>query len=167
MRWSSRLSQRSNSAPPNKLSSAVVGRRLRLNADPLDGTEENPVTERQFHIAVMAVASGFTALFALLVLPPLIEDPDIVGAFAAGFVNPYSSGYSADVIACWFILAAWVVFEAKSKGVRHGWLCLLIGVIPGVAVGLAAYLVVRSRQLVTNAKQLGGAPSNKPLQPTG
>lgn len=112
----------------------------------------NRVTERQFHIAVIAVAAGFTALFAFVVLPPLIEDPDIVGAFGAGFVNPYSSGYSADVIACWLILAAWVVFEAKSKGVRRGWLCLLIGIIPGVAVGFAAYLVVRSRQLSTDTK---------------
>ena len=122
------------------------------NADPSDGTAANPVNERQFHIAVILVGAAFAALFAVVVLPPLIEDPDIVGAFGAGFVNPYSSGYSADVIASWLILAAWVVFEANSKGVRHGWLCLLLGVIPGVAVGFAAYLVVRSRQLVTIAK---------------
>jgi len=129
----------------------VQGCATPVDADPLDGTAENPLTERQFHIAVIAVAACFTALFAFVVLPPLIDDPDIVGAFGAGFVNPYSSGYSADVIACWLILAAWVVFEAKSKGVRHGWLCLLIGIVPGVAVGFAAYLVVRSRQLATDA----------------
>lgn len=104
------------------------------------------MNERQFHAAIVAVAAAFTLLFAVVIVPPLLENPDIVGAFGAGFVNPYSSGYSADVIACWLILAAWVAFEAKSKGVKHGWLCLVAGVIPGVAVGFAAYLLVRSRQ---------------------
>jgi hypothetical protein len=82
-------------------------------------------------------------------VPPLVGDPDILGAFAAGFVNPYSSGYSTDVIVCWLILAAWVAFEAKSRSVKHGWVCLALGVIPGVAVGLAAYLLIRSRQVET------------------
>ena len=112
----------------------------------MDGAGAKPVNERQFHIVIVAVAAGFTALFSFVVVPPLIDNPDILGAFGAGFVNPYSSGYSADVIACWLILAAWVVFEARSKGVKHGWLCLVVGVIPGVAVGFAAYLLVRSRQ---------------------
>ena len=105
------------------------------------------MNERLFRGAIIAVALGFTALFSVVVVPPLIADPDILGAFAAGFVNPYSSGYSADVVACWLILAAWVVFEARSEGVKHGWVCLLVGVIPGVAVGFAAYLLVRSRQV--------------------
>ena len=106
------------------------------------------MTERQFHFVIVAVAVGFTLLFSVVVVPPLIDNPDILGAFGAGFVNPYSSGYSADVIACWLVLAAWVVFEAGSKGVKYGWLCLIVGVVPGVAVGFAAYLLVRSRQLV-------------------
>ena len=115
---------------------------------PLGGGAENLVTERQFHIVIVAVAVGFTLLFSVVVVPPLIDNPDILGALSAGFVNPYSSGYSADVIACWLILAAWVAFEAGSKGVKHGWVCLIVGVFPGVAVGFAAYLLVRSRQLV-------------------
>ena len=101
------------------------------------------MNERQFRAVVILIGIGFTAFFVAVVVPPLVADPDIVGAFAAGFVNPYSSGYSTDVIACWLILAAWVVFEAKSKSVKHGWVCLVVGVVPGVAVGLAAYLVVR------------------------
>ena len=103
------------------------------------------MSERQFGAAIIAVAVGFTAFFAVVVLPPLFENPDVLGAFAAGFVNPYSSGYSADVIACWLVLAAWVVFEARSKNVRHGWVCLVLGVVPGVAVGFAAYLLLRMR----------------------
>lgn len=107
------------------------------------------MNEQQFRAVIIAVALGFTVLFSVVVVPPLIADPDILGAFGAGFVNPYSSGYSSDVVACWLILAAWVAFEARSKGVKHGWLCLVVGVVPGVAVGFAAYLLVRSRQLDT------------------
>ncbi len=105
------------------------------------------MNERQFRVVIIAVAVGFTVLFSVVVVPPLIDNPDILGAFAAGFVNPYSSGYPADVVACWLILAAWVVFEGRSKDVKHGWVCLVIGVVPGVAVGVAAYLLIRARQI--------------------
>lgn len=105
------------------------------------------MSDRSFRVAVIAVGLAFTALFFGLVVPPLIDDPDILGAFGAGFVNPYASGYSADVIACWVILAIWIVFEARSRSVKHGWLCLVVGVVPGVAVGFAAYLVLRSNQI--------------------
>ena len=80
-----------------------------------------------------------------MVVPPLIEHPDIIGAFAAGFVNPYASGYSADVFCCWAILLIWVIYEAPQ--VKYGWICLLLGIIPGVAVGFALYLLLRINQL--------------------
>jgi hypothetical protein len=105
------------------------------------------MSERVFQFSIAAVALVFAALFCLMVVPALIQDGDIVGAFAAGFVNPYASGYSSDVVACWAILALWVVFEARTRSVRHGWVCLVLGVIPGVAVGFAGYLLLRSRQL--------------------
>ena len=76
----------------------------------------------------------------------MIAHPDSVGAFAAGFVNSYASGYAADTLTCWVILTAWIAFEAKTKGVRHGWICALLGVVPGVAVGFAGYLLLRGRQ---------------------
>lgn len=100
-----------------------------------------------FKAVIIAAATVFTAIFCWLCIPALIDNPDIVGAFAAGFVNPYSSGYSADVLACWVILAAWIAFEARTLGVRHGWVCVLLGAIPGVAVGFALYLLIRMRQL--------------------
>jgi len=101
------------------------------------------MSENQLRTILVAVALGFTAFFSVVVVPPLVDDPDVLGAFAAGFVNPYSSGYSADVFACWLILAAWVAFEARSKGIKFGWVCLVLGVVPGVAVGFAAYLLLR------------------------
>jgi Terpene cyclase DEP1 len=105
------------------------------------------MTETPFKASIIAAAAIFTALFAYWCIPPFIENPDIVGAFAAGFVNPYSSGYSADTLACWVILSAWILYEARERGVRHGWVCILLGMIPGVAVGFAAYLLLRMRQL--------------------
>jgi hypothetical protein len=93
------------------------------------------------------LASLFFVFFCVVVVPPLIQNPDVVGALAAGFVNPDSSGYSADAIVCWFILAVWVVFEVQRYSVKGGLYCLLLGLVPGVAVGLAAYLFLRPRQV--------------------
>ncbi|RJF87741.1 DUF2834 domain-containing protein [Oleomonas cavernae] len=100
-----------------------------------------------FRALLIALGLGFAAAFAIVVVPPLIENPDIVGAAAQGFVNPYSSGYSLDVLTCWAVLAVWVIHEATARGVRHGWIALVLGVVPGVATGFAFYLLVRARQL--------------------
>lgn len=104
------------------------------------------MSQRQFLGAVAIVGLAFSGFFAAVVIPPLLANPDVLGAFAAGFVNPYASGYSADVFACWFILVAWVLHEARTKGVKRGWVCLILGIVPGVAVGYAAYFLLRARQ---------------------
>ena len=103
------------------------------------------MNEKIFKTSLILIATGFVVIFLVVVVPPLIENPDIVGAFAAGFVNPYSSGYSSDVIFCWLILLVWVVYEYPK--VKYGWLCLILGLVPGVAVGLALYLWLRTNQL--------------------
>jgi hypothetical protein len=105
------------------------------------------MTEPLFKATIIAAAAVFTALFGWWCIPPFIAHPDVISAFAAGFVNPYASGYSADTLACWTILTAWIAFEAKIKGVRHGWICAVLGIVPGVAVGFAGYLLLRLRQL--------------------
>lgn len=105
------------------------------------------MNEKAFRAASIGVAVAFTAVFFAVVVPALVHDRDVIGAFAAGFANPYSSGYSADVIFCWIALAIWVFHEARMYAVRHGWICLLLGIVPGVAVGLSLYLVLRSRQV--------------------
>ena len=104
------------------------------------------MTARHYLATVLFIGVVFTLYFLVTVVPPLMSDPEIMGAFAAGFVNPYSSGYAADAIACWFILAVWVIYEAGACKVRHGWICLLLGVVPGVAAGFAAYLLLRHAQ---------------------
>lgn len=110
------------------------------------------MSEAIFRSLLIAAAVFFSVFFAVVVIPPLVANPDIWGAFAAGFVNPYSSGYSTDVLVCWFVLAVWVVYEAKAYSIRHGWICLLIGIVPGVAVGFAFYLLLRTKQLKQTIK---------------
>jgi len=105
------------------------------------------MAETIFKTIIIAATLVFLAVFAFVVTPPLLENPDVVGAFAAGFVNPYSSGYSTDVLACWVILSAWIIYERQTLGIRHGWLCIVLGLIPGVALGFALYLLMRMRQL--------------------
>ena len=103
--------------------------------------------EQTFNIALLGIAVTFFLIFAALVVPALANDQDLVGAFAAGFVNPYASGYSIDVVLCWVTLMVWVVYDAREFSIRHGWLCLVLGIIPGVAVGFPLYLLLRNRQL--------------------
>lgn len=95
--------------------------------------------------SLVLVVVIFTTIFCIVVVPPLIESLDVIGAFAGGFVNPFASGYSVDVICCWAILLLWVAWE--SNRIKYGWVCVVLGLVPGVAVGFGLYLLMRSRQL--------------------
>lgn len=95
---------------------------------------------------LVLLGAGFALAFAFIVIPPLVESGDIIGGFAAGFVNPYASGYALDTLTCWGVLALWVFYERKRYGVRHGWISLVLGVAPGVATGFALYLLLRVHQ---------------------
>lgn len=105
------------------------------------------MNSKLFFGLVAAIGGAFTLAFAVVVVPEFLRKPQVFDAFAAGFVNPFAAGYAMDTIACWFVLAVWVVYEAKASGVRHGWVALVLGVVPGVAVGLAAYLLIRFKQI--------------------
>jgi hypothetical protein len=109
---------------------------------------EHRVASRTFRSVVVILALGFSAAFIIVVVPQLIRDSgDILGGLAAGFVNPYSSGYSLDIFFCWAVLAVWIAWERVELGVRHGWICLILGFMPGVATGFATYLLLRHRQV--------------------
>lgn len=99
-----------------------------------------------FRALLILIAALFTAAFALVVVPPLLESGDVLGALLAGFVNPYAAGYAMDTISCWCVLTVWVVQEARTKGIRHGWIAVLLGLAPGVATGFAVYLLLRMKQ---------------------
>lgn len=103
------------------------------------------MSQTVFKWIVGFLGAAFAIAFVAIVVPPLLETGDIIGAFAAGFVNPYSSGYSLDVILCAFILIAWVLYERSSLGVRHGWIAIPLCFVPGVATAFAFYLLLRTR----------------------
>lgn len=103
------------------------------------------MTKSVFEAAVAFLGLLFAVAFALVVMPPLLESRDIVGAFAAGFENPYATGYSLDTILTAFILIVWVLHERSRRGIRHGWIAIPLCFAPGVATALAYYLVLRSR----------------------
>ena len=105
------------------------------------------MNQTRFQIICISIALLFFAIFMMVVVPALLQDGDIIGGFAAGFVNPYATGYSIDVILCWVTLAVWVVYDAQINAIKYGWICLLLGIVPGVAVGFPLYLVLRVRQL--------------------
>ncbi len=93
------------------------------------------------------VGIGFAAFFFITLGSLLFTNPDIFAALKAGYVNPYSSAFATDAMACWVVLAAWVIYEKFEKGIKYGWIALLIGLVPGVATAFALYLVMRMRQL--------------------
>ncbi|GAA3964893.1 DUF2834 domain-containing protein [Allohahella marinimesophila] len=111
------------------------------------------MTTRTFQKLLIVLALGFALVFLAVVVPPLVERPDLIGAFAAGFVNPYASGYAMDVFFCWFVLAAWVWYEASTRQIRYGWIALVLGIVPGVATGFAVYLLMRLSQEKSSHKR--------------
>lgn len=114
------------------------------------------MTLATFRIVLVALGSTFAVAFTAICVPPLVQAPDFIAALAGGFVNPFATGYSLDTIFCWFVLGAWVVYEAKAHGIRHGWVALVLGVAPGVATGFAVYLLLRLRQLPVESKSSSG-----------
>lgn len=100
-----------------------------------------------FEALVIGLGAAFAIAFCIIVVPPLLESGDILGAFAAGFVNPFSSGYSLDAIVCALILFTWIIYERSALGIKHGWVAIPLSFVPGVATGFALYLVLRTRQL--------------------
>ena len=106
-----------------------------------------------FKLIVLALGLAFAAAFAVIIGPHLLADGDVIGGLKAGFVNPYATGYSLDTIICGLILIAWIVYERLTLGVRHGWVCVLLSFMPGVATGFALYLVLRMHQLTPHSVQ--------------
>lgn len=104
------------------------------------------MTTRTFRLLLVLWVALFTLLFVVIAIPPLIGDPDLLAALAAGFVNPYATGYSLDTIMCWVVLTTWVAYEAKTGRVKHGWIAPVLGVVPGGDTGFAVYLLLRIQQ---------------------
>lgn len=109
------------------------------------------MNEKTFKLSLALFAAIFLAVFIFYVSPNALADGDIIGSFAAGFVNPYATGYSIDVIMCWFIMSAWILYERQQYGYKYGYLCIALGMMPGAAVGFALYLYLRMKQQTPQA----------------
>ncbi len=118
------------------------------------------MSELRFKVLIFSAALVFLGVLLIHTLPAAIELNDIVAAFLAGFDTPISAGYSTDVISCWFILLFWIIYEKRHYQIKHGWLCALLGIFPGVAVGFSLYLFLRLEQLKKNDHL--HAPDSKP-----
>lgn len=92
------------------------------------------------------LALGFAVAFCIIALPAALQETNPLRFVTDAYVNPYSSGYATDTLSCWAVLAVWIIHEARTEDVRHGWVALLLGVVPGVATGFAVYLLLRSKQ---------------------
>lgn len=112
-----------------------------------DTLQDIDMTQRSFIYITGMIGLAFAIAFAVLVLPSLMKDLSIVTALSSGFVNPYSTGFSLDTLSSWLVLTVWIVYEARSSGIRHGWIAILLGLIPGTATGFAFYLILRTIQL--------------------
>ena len=142
---------------PRAILGLCVGAALGLSGAAMQGFLRNPLAEPGLigvssTAALGAVislqtglAAAFTLAFAMIVVPALLATGDIPGAFAAGFVNPFSTGYSLDVILCAVLVILWVLYERRTLGIKHGWIAIPLCIVPGVAVGLAYYLILRPR----------------------
>ncbi|NOX81833.1 MAG: DUF2834 domain-containing protein [Alphaproteobacteria bacterium] len=98
-----------------------------------------------FEGLVISLGVLFALAFAVIVAPPLMASGDTIGALAAGFVNPYATGYSLDAILTGLILIAWIIYERLTLGVKFGWIAIILCFLPGVATAFAFYLVLRTR----------------------
>ena len=105
------------------------------------------MNDRVFKSILVLLIVGFTVFFLTYFLPPIIQNPDINDILASGFVNTYATGFSIDLIACWIALIAFILYESKNKSIKYGWVCILLGLVPGVVVGWSAYLLIRNNQL--------------------
>lgn len=101
------------------------------------------MNESTFKALIILIAVGFVVFAAIVFFAPIIENPDIIGVLKSGFVNPYATAYSVDLIACWVVLIIWIIYERNNLQLKNGWVCIPIGLTLGVVVGLVIYLLLR------------------------
>ena len=103
--------------------------------------------ETRFDWVLIGLSAVFVAVFSVAVAPTFFGDQlNVVTAAEGMFANAYATWASIDAIFTWLVLAVWIVYENEYRGVRHGWIALVVGLI-WVAVGLAIYLLVRHREI--------------------
>lgn len=105
------------------------------------------MNENAFRNGILLSTLFFLGVLFIYAMPYAIELADPISISLAGFVNPISSAWATDVITTWCILAFWIFYEAKQYGIKRGWVCLPLGIFPGVAFGFCLYLLIRHKQI--------------------
>ena len=101
----------------------------------------------RFDRIVIGLAAAFVVALAVFVVPTFVDDHlDLAHAFDQALLNPYDTGFAMDLLFTYLILVTWVVYEAIYRDVRYGWIAVALGLLVGVSVGFAAYLVIRHRE---------------------
>ena len=83
--------------------------------------------ESTFKTLLILIEVSFVVFAAVVFFAPIIKNPDIIGVLKAGFVNPYATTYSVDLIACWVVLIIWIIYERNELRIKNGWVCIPIG----------------------------------------
>ena len=124
------------------------------------------MTVRWFRATLLGLAAVFTLLFTVIIPPALRRDGwDFWGGARDTFANSYAAGVSIDVLMTYAVLAVWVFYEARTAQVRRGWIALVLGLATGVTVGLAAYLLIRARQVEVRPERRQSLLSTAPSFP--
>lgn len=104
--------------------------------------------QTRFDWILIALGAAFVLTLGIVALPTFLEDGlSLVSALEGSFANPYASGVAIDILFTYAVLAAWVIYEYQYRDVQHGWVALVLGLIIGVAVGLALYLLIRHKEI--------------------
>ena len=104
--------------------------------------------QTRFDWILIALGTLFVMLIIVVSYPTFFGNGlNVVHAVDEMFANPYAAGVSIDIIFTYLVLAAWVIYEYQYRGVQHGWVSLVIGLVIGVAAALVAYLLVRHREI--------------------
>jgi Terpene cyclase DEP1 len=109
---------------------------------------ERAMPDTRFDWILAALGAVFAVVSFAVIFPQFADDNlNLVTAVDGMFANPYAAGASVDIIFTYLVLAAWVIYEYQYRGVQHGWISLVIGLVIGVAAGLVVYLLVRHREI--------------------
>lgn len=110
------------------------------------------MSPRQFRAGLVVLAVAYTFLFIAIIPPALIDRGfDFWGMALDTFDTPSAAAVSSDVLLSYAVLALWVAYEAVTRKVRRGWVALLLGLVTGMTVALAAYLLIRTRSVTSDA----------------
>jgi hypothetical protein len=75
------------------------------------------------------------------------EAPSFLAFFREGYVSPATTSMTNDLGVVFVAFCAWVIGEARSAGMKHGWVYIPLAGFVALAVAFPLFLFQRSRAL--------------------